>query len=95
MFDKLKNLVNQLEINDITKYNQVKNSRAILQQIKVEAQNLRNTITKEFKNSKNCIKHKVSKEEIKDNNLEGEVKEGEEVLIHKKETEFEGKFFSK
>ncbi len=86
MFDKLINLSNQLEINDISKYNQVKNARAILQDIKVEAQKLRNVLTEEHKKVKQGKESSIdfSKKEVENNDDEKNI-----------EFKDEGKFYSK
>jgi len=52
MFDKIKNLVDDLNVRDLSNYNQVKNSRKTLQEIKKEAQLLRDNLTKSHKNIK-------------------------------------------
>lgn len=80
MFEYLKELVEKLSIEDKASYAQCKKARRILQEIKTESQKLRNKITEDFKFTKG-IKHTVTKEEIKENNLEGKVEEGEEIEI--------------
>lgn len=99
MFSKLKEMSNSLEVSDISKYVQVKNARAILQKIKVESQKLRQTLTEAFKASKNgkTISHKVTKEEVIDNNLEDVLEEGDEIKIPKEElvNENDDDFFDK
>ena len=52
MFDKIKELVEQLAEGDFTKYNNAKRARKVLQEIKVESQKLRNLIMDEHKKSK-------------------------------------------
>jgi hypothetical protein len=54
MFDKLNDLLDELNASDkdLSKYKNAKDQRKILQQIKIEAQELRNKITKEHKNLK-------------------------------------------
>jgi hypothetical protein len=87
MFDKLKELLNSLEVNDTSKYVQVKNARSILQKIKLESQRLRQVLTEAFKASRKTISHNVTKEEIKDNNLEEVLEPGDEIEIPVEETE--------
>lgn len=76
MFETLKELVNQLDETNLKTYKNGVKARTILQKIKNEAQKLRFQIV-ELRE----IKHKVTKEEIKENNLEGIVEENEEIGI--------------
>ena len=77
MFETLRELIGQLDINaDLKNYKNGVKARTIPQKIKNEAQKLRFQIV-ELRE----IKHKVTKEEIKENNLEGKVEEGEEIGI--------------
>lgn len=80
MFEYLQELVSKLSIEDKASYVQSKKARRILQEIKIEAQKLRNKITEDFKSAKG-IKHTVTKEEIKDNNLEEVLEPGDEIEI--------------
>lgn len=99
MFDKINELFNALNNSkkDFSIYKNAKEARKILQAIKVEAQNLRNKVTENFKNkvkaewkeakgSEETINHKVTEEEIKENNLEDIVEPGEEVEIPVEDT---------
>lgn len=52
MFSSINELVSKLSLEDSTNYNQCKKARKLLQEIKVEAQNLRNKITTNFNSSK-------------------------------------------
>ena len=58
MFETLKTLIEKLEEKDFTDYKDVKTNRKILQQVKVEAQNLRKAITNKFKNLPKVKKEK-------------------------------------
>lgn len=79
MFTKLKELVESLDNGtDFKNYKNGVIARETLQKIKNEAQLLRNKIVDL---RKGVIEHKVTKEEIEENNLEGQVEEGENVGI--------------
>lgn len=52
MFSTIKSLVESLTEVEVSKYTQVKNARKVLQEIKKEAQKLRNELTEQHKNSK-------------------------------------------
>lgn len=82
MFDKIINLSNQLEIKDISKYSQVKNARAILQEIKVEAQKIRNILTEEHKKVKQGGKSEVNFSK-------------KDVDVNTNDIEFEGKYYAR
>lgn len=86
MFDKIINLSNQLDVKDISKYGQVKNARAILQEIKVEAQKIRNVLTEEHKKVKQGGKSDF------DLSIKKDVKND---LDDEKDFDEQGKFFSK
>lgn len=86
MFQYIKELVEKLSLEDKASYVQCKKARRILQEIKTESQKLRNKITEDFKSTKG-IKHKITKEEIVENNLEGKVEEGDEIEIPGEEIE--------
>lgn len=87
MFDKINELFNALNNSkkDFSIYKNAKEARKILQLIKVEAQNLRNKVTENFKNKvkteEDTIIHVVTEEDIKENNLEGIVEPGDEIEI--------------
>jgi phenylalanyl-tRNA synthetase alpha subunit len=61
MFENLKKLVDSLEEGTFTSYKEVKDSRKVLQSIKIEAQSLRNNITNKFKEFKKLPKVKKEK----------------------------------
>lgn len=63
MFNKLKSLVELLNLTNPKSYTQCRDNRKILQDIKNEAQELRFTITKNFKDS-NVKEVEETKEEI-------------------------------
>ena len=94
MFDKINELFNALNNSkkDFSIYKNAKETRKILQAIKVEAQNLRNKVTENFKNkvkaewkeakgSEETITHNITEEEVRENNLEGIVEAGDEIEI--------------
>lgn len=84
MFEHISELVSKLSLENKGNYKQAKEARKVLQEIKIEAQRLRNQVSTDFKNApkkEKVIKHKVTKEEVKENNLEGVVEAEEEIEI--------------
>ncbi len=73
MFDKLNNLVNNLNITSFSNYKQVKEARKVLQEIKNEAQKLRNDLTENHKLVKSGKEPKITIKErivVKDDIIE-------------------------
>ena len=73
MFDKLNNLVNNLNITSFSNYKQVKEARKVLQEIKNEAQKLRNDLTENHKLVKSGKEPKITINErivVKDDIIE-------------------------
>jgi len=78
MFNHIKELSEKLSLEDNSNYVQCKKARRILQEIKTEAQKLRNKITEDFKLNKN---NKNSKEKVSEKLDETQEDDYQEKII--------------